>query len=364
MPEKTGNARIAALRRKLKERDLDALLVHDPVNVRYLCGFGGTYGLLVVDRRGAHFFTDGRYAEIAASVVSGAKIHVQPLAEIDGWFADFFRDRGYGTLGFDGSLTVDALDSLKKRLRTAKTKTAKASGLVEEIRIRKDESEIRAIAKAARAADRMMQAAFDALKPGVRELDVARVVRRAAEDLGASGESFESIVASGPNSSRPHHRPSARRVGSGDMVTVDLGCVVGGYCSDLTRNPVLGKVSRRFEEIYAVCLEAQQAAVKACRSGAKCSDVDGVAREIIATAGYGEYFMHGLGHGVGLEIHEAPRLNRTSGATLQPGMVVTVEPGIYVPGFGGVRIEDLLVVAEGAPRVLSKSPKALTVLPA
>ncbi len=364
MSKSPPGPRIKALQRKLKEWDLDALFIHDPVNIRYLCGFEGSYGLLMVDRRSARFVTDGRYAEIAESAVTGAKVHVQPLTQVSEWFSGFFKQRGYGRLGFEGSLTVDSHENLKRWLRAAKTKTKKADGLVEDIRLCKDESEIRTIARAARIADRMMQAAFDALKPGMTELELSKLIRRSSEDLGASGESFDNIVAGGPNSSRPHHHPAKRRIRFGDMVTFDLGCIVDGYCSDLTRNPVVGKVSKKFDAVYAICLEAQQAAVKACVAGVKCSDVDAVARDIIASSGYGDDFVHGLGHGVGMEIHESPRLNKTSSHVLRPGMVVTVEPGIYIPGFGGVRIEDLLVITDGKPRILSKSPKTLTVLPA
>lgn len=358
-------ARMKKLRAALADAGVDALVVQDLVNVRWLCGFKGSYGTLVVDRAGAWFLTDGRYAEIATGMVAGAKILIQPLSDVDRWFAAFFKERGYGTLAFEGSLTLDEHDTLRKRTKPAKTKLVKdEAGMVRELRLVKDDAEIALLAKAEKLADRMMLAAWEIAKPGVSELEISKFIRRAAEDFGAQGESFANIVASGPNASRPHHSPSARRVKKGDMVTLDLGCIVEGYCSDLTRTPVVGKVSREFEKIYAACLEAQEASLKACVAGAACKDVDAIARDIIAARGYGEYFNHGLGHGVGLQIHEAPRLNKVSKYVLRPGMIVTVEPGIYVPGLGGVRIEDLVVITDGRPRVLSKSPKGLTVLPA
>jgi len=363
-PKTPHEQRLEELKGVVADHDFDALHVSNLTNVRYLTGFKGTFGFLVVDHRDAHFITDGRYAEIAEGVVRGAKIHVLPTNGQREFLVGLFRGLGYKYLGAEGTMTVDDWDTLKDRVRPAGTRLIREAGLVASLRRVKDESEIKIIRKAARIADQMMEAACEALRPGAKESEVDRVIRRTAEDLGATGVSFDPIVASGPNASRPHHRPSSRRLRQGDMVTLDLGAVVDGYCSDLTRNPVIGKVDARFEEIYAVCLEAQEAALKACIAGAKGAEVDGVAREIIATAGYGEYFNHGTGHGVGLEIHEAPRLSPTSSHTLLAGEIVTVEPGIYIPGYGGVRIEDLVLVTDGKPKVLSKSPKHLRVVPA
>lgn len=363
MPAMPHEKRLEALRGLLAEKGLDALYIDNLTNILYLCGFVGSHGRLIVDKEDALFVTDGRYREVAGSIVKGARVELEPMSGSDAFFQGLFRRTGYGTIGFEGSMTVTAHEQLRKWLRPAKTKPKRADDLVTRLRLVKDSEEIKIIARAARTADRMMAAAWEAIRAGVPEREVSLSIRRAAEDLGAEGESFDNIVAGGANASRPHHRPGDRRLRKGDMVTVDLGAIVDGYCSDLTRNPVLGKASRKFERIYQVCLEAQTAAVKACRAGAKAKDVDALARDIIATHGFGDYFNHGLGHGVGLEIHEGPRLNKVSKAVLEPGMVVTVEPGIYLPGFGGVRIEDLIVVTDGAPRVLSRSPKALTVLP-
>ncbi len=356
-------ARLNALSQKLKDLGIDALVVHDLINIRYLCGFKGTYGFLIVDTLGATFITDPRYGEIALGMVEGAQIAIQPMTETEKFFADFFRKAGYAQIAFEGTLSIDGFELLKQRVRPSKAKLVKQSKLVTALRAIKDEDEIKLIAKAARIADKAMAAACDAMKPGVRESDIARVIRHAIEDHGGENQSFPCIVASGPNASRPHHSPSSRKLQKGDMVTVDLGALYGGYCSDMTRTPALGKLHPRFETIYNVCLEAQEAALKACTAGAACKEVDAIARDIIDSHGFGAFFGHGLGHCVGLEIHENPRLNKISPAVLEAGHVVTVEPGIYLPGFGGVRIEDLIVVTKGKPRVLSRSPKALTVLP-
>lgn len=356
--------RLGSLRAALAEAGLDAVYLRNLVNIRYLTGFRGTFAHLIVDRDKALFVTDGRYAEIAEGVVRDAKIEILPLRDADAFFRALFRREAYRSLGFEGTLTVDEHAVLRRVTRGAGTHLEREPGLVGRLRAVKDKGEVRLIRKAARIADRMMEEAFAAARKGTPERDIVRIIRRTAEDLGAEGVSFDPIVAGGPNASRPHHKPATRRLRAGDMITIDLGAIVDGYCSDLTRNPALGRASKRFEQIYSVCLEAQKAALAACRNGARGSDVDAVAREIIATAGFGEYFNHGTGHGVGLEIHEAPRLSAASKDVLREGNVVTVEPGIYIPGFGGVRIEDLVLVTADKPRILSRAPKTLTVLPA
>jgi Xaa-Pro aminopeptidase len=200
-------SRIARLRSALKSADLDALIVTQPLNVRYLTGFVGTYAVLVVDTSKATLITDGRYAEIAEDMVNGAKVMVQPLMKVDDWFRDFFRSAGYKTIGFEGTLPWDSVENLKKRVRPAKSRLTEAGRLIRDLRRVKDESEIRAIARAARIADAMMEFAQTEARPGTTELELSQQIRRAAEDLGGEGESFENIVASGPNASRPHHHP-------------------------------------------------------------------------------------------------------------------------------------------------------------
>jgi Xaa-Pro aminopeptidase len=358
-----ASPRLAALRKAIKAAGLDAIIVVDRKNVKYLCGFDGSYGKLVVDARNARLVTDERYAEIAAGMVTGAKVVVQPLTGVDAFLTTLLAESGYKTIGFEGTMSFNEAEHLRGIARRAKAKLAECAAIVRDLRRTKDAEELKRIAKAAQIADKMMAAAFEALAPGVTEIEVARVIRAAAEKYGAEGESFSCIVASGPNASRPHHSPSSRRIRKGDMVTIDLGAVYKGYCSDITRTVAMGKVHPRFEEIYTVCLEAQEAAVKATRAGITGKDLDAVARDIIEAAGFGPQFGHGLGHGVGMDIHEAPRNSKASADTLAVDDVVTIEPGIYVPGFGGVRIEDLLVVTNGKPKVLSRTPKGLLVIP-
>lgn len=363
MPNPAANPRLKALRAALAGKGLDAIVLRGRKNIRYLSGFDGSYGALIVDRSKAVLVTDGRYAEAAGAGLDGIRLEIQPTKDVPAFFSKLYADLGYAKLGFEGAITVAEHESLKKATRKAKTKLEEAGGLVADLRRTKDDAEVKTIAKAARIADKMMKAAWDAAKPGMPEAELSKLVRRAAEDFGASGESFDNIVAAGPSASRPHHHPGKRKLRKGDMLTIDLGAVVDGYCSDLTRTPVLGGSSRKFEEIYAVCLDAQQAAVRACKAGVSGKELDAVAREIIAAAGYGAYFNHGLGHGVGMDIHEGPRLSPASADVLRVGDVVTIEPGIYIPGFGGLRIEDLLVVGKDKSQVLSKAPRAYTVLP-
>lgn len=351
------------LQEALKSADADAFVVHDLVNIRYLTGFVGSYAVLVVDQGGAELLTDGRYTEIAESMVQGLPVLTQPMSGIDEFFASYFSKKNYATTLFESTLSVSKLDKLKKYLGNGAEGLTANDGMISALRMVKDSGEIELIRRAAVIADKMMATAMLYAAAGVSEASLSRRIRFASEELGGLGESFTNIVASGPNSSRPHHKPSDRVFAAGDFLTVDLGAIYGGYCSDLTRNPVIGHATAQLEKMYAVCLQAQEAGLKACRAGVAGKEVDSITREVIATHGYGDYFVHGTGHGVGLEIHESPRLSQSSKDTLEAGHVVTVEPGIYIPGVGGVRIEDLLVITEGEPLVLSQAPKAFTVLP-
>jgi Xaa-Pro aminopeptidase len=257
---------------------------------------------------------------------------------------------------------VNDFDGLKK-LRLGK-QYRKSNDVITALRLVKDEEEIEIIRKAVRLGDKLMKRVIDLVEPGISELEISRQIRIISEEIGATGESFSNIVASGPNSSRPHHHPTSRKLKNGDVLTIDLGVLYEGYCSDLTRTVVLGDVDPEFKEIYNVCLEANQQAIAALGPGKTGADVDAVARQIITDAGYGQFFGHGLGHGVGLEIHEDPRLNtRGTEYILEPGNIVTIEPGIYLPGKFGVRIEDYALVTEDGADVLSKVPKKLRSIP-
>lgn len=355
--------RLKALRAAVKSADLDAMIVLNRVNTRYLSGFGGSFSVLIVDRKKATLITDSRYAEIVEGVAAGNyKVLCQPAKDVADFYKNYFKKADYKRIGFEESITVREFESLGKRAE--KSEFLGAEELVLNMRAIKTAEEVKVIGKAVALADKVMAQAIGMLKPGLLETELSLRIRRMFEDLGADGESFENIVASGPNSSRPHHHAVSRKMRKGDPVTIDLGGKIGGYCSDLTRTPVIGKPSREFEKIYSICLKANEAAIQHIRPGMTGKEADGIAREVISSAGYGQYFGHGLGHGVGLEIHEGPRLSPECESVLRPGMIVTIEPGIYIPGMGGVRIEDYAVITEKGVKVLSHAPKLLQIIPA
>jgi Xaa-Pro aminopeptidase len=354
--------RIERLRALLADAGLDAIAIADRSNTRYLSEFVCSASLMVIDAKHCHFITDPRYGEAAESELGEhCQVHVFKAAEAEDGARRLFKKAGYEKVGFEGSITVNEYESLKKRF--AKAKLKEAGALVMSLRRVKDEAEIKTIRKAVRLADKVMTEAVDRLKVGMSEQGLSRVIRFQMEELGGERESFSNIVASGPNSSRPHHHPTSRKFRKGDPVTIDLGGVVDGYCSDLTRTPVIGKPTAEFEQIYEVTLRAQQAAIAAIKPGMTGEEVDAIARDIIADAGFGGYFGHGLGHGVGLDIHEEPRLRPgAKDYKLEPGNIVTVEPGIYIPGEHGLRIEDYVLVTETGAEVLSKSTRRLQVV--
>lgn len=332
---------------------IDALLVTDLVNLRYLTGFTGTNGLAVLGPGIRRFATDFRYVERAA-------------AEVRGWDRERVPQQLFdalagleGRVGFeDHKLSVRQYERLREVLGDGVELVA-AGGLVEAVRAVKEEAELARIAAAAELADAALDAALDGGLAGRTELEVAAAFE-AAVRAGGGEPAFPVIVAAGANGAAPHATPGDRVIERGQLVTIDFGALLDGYNSDCTRTFAAGPVSGEPAGIHALVLEAQGAALAAVRPGAEGKAVDAVAREIIAAAGHGDHFGHGLGHGVGLEVHEAPRLAQTSDAVLEAGNVVTVEPGVYVPGLGGVRIEDLAVVAAGGPRVLSGHVKTLT----
>ncbi len=352
--------RIARLRPALKDRGLEAFLVTDSFSIRFLTGFQSTYAAVVVDPRRATLITDGRYIEAAEKQLAGWEILCTPGRDLEGWWRRLWKGRGYRTVGFEGTASWNDVRQWSRRMRPARMR--EAGEAVRRLRIVKDAVEIAAIRKAARLADEVMDRTIEFLRPGMSEFEVSRFIRRAVDEVGAEGESFPNIVASGPNSSRPHHHPGARRLRRGDMVILDLGVLWKGYCSDMTRTVALGACTRRMREVYEEVLRAQEATLRAVRAGLTCREADALARRRLTEAGLGAEFKHGLGHGVGLEIHEAPALNSRSDDTLEAGMAVTIEPGVYLPGEFGVRIEDLAIVGPRGPRVLSHYPKKLQIV--
>lgn len=353
-------ARLARLRNKLNEKQVDGMLVTSAVNRRYLSGFTGTSGYLLVTADQAVLFSDFRYRSQAPAQAPDFTFveHGQKPQET---IRDKAREFGVRRLAFeDHDLTV--ADHHRYAEAFPDTELVPAGKLIEDIRMVKDEAELAVMREACAIADRAFQHMLDVLKPGVTERAAALELEFFMRKEGASGTSFETILASGERSALPHGTASDRVLGSGEFVTLDFGAYYNGYCSDLTRTVVLGPATDRHREIYNIVLEAQQAVLDGIRPGMTGREADKIARDIIGKHGYGDQFGHGTGHGLGMEIHEEPRLSLSGNIVLEPGMTVTVEPGIYVPDFGGVRIEDDIVITDSGADLLTHAPKDFIVI--
>lgn len=358
-------ARREALRERLRELELDALLVTDVLNLRYLTGFTGSHGALLVhaesDERSV-FATDGRYRTQSCHQVPDLRRVID--RSIRSRLARDAAEEGIGRLGFESHvMTVDGYAALAKV--TGAQLLVAASQQVEALRMIKDETEVATLRAACAAADTALNGllAEGGLRPGRTEREVARDLEARMVAAGAAGPSFDTIVASGVNSAVPHHRPTGARLRAGDLVKLDFGALLEGYHSDMTRTVVLGAPAGWQRELYDLVAAAQAAGRGALRAGTDVREVDAAARDVIARAGHGEDFVHSLGHGVGLQIHEAPMLSQFGVGTLVRGMTVTVEPGVYFAGRGGVRIEDTLVVSDGEPELLTLTTKDLIAVP-
>jgi Xaa-Pro aminopeptidase len=344
------------LEQQLAERELDRMLVLNLLNIRYLTGFTGTNGACVCGPGLRLFFTDFRYTERAEAEVEGWEIHTIANDWLGG-----IAEHLQGRVGFeDDHMSVRLLEKLKEKLRDG-IEVVPAGGRVEELRRVKDEGELALIEEAAKLADEALGWSVGQGLAGKTERAVARAFEARIRELGGD-PSFPAIVAAGPNGALPHAEPGEREIGRGELVVFDMGAAIDGYCSDGTRTFATGDPGEEAIAVYEVVRDAQQASLDAIRAGVKGEDVDKVARDVIDAAGHGDRFGHGLGHGVGLELHEAPRLSLRSDDILAPGEVVTVEPGIYLPGKLGVRIEDLVVVTEEGLRNLSSLPKDLQIV--
>ena len=358
MPD-AHKTRLQKLRALIAERELGQLLITNLVNVRYLSGFTGTNGTLLIGAGEAVLLTDFRYTVQAAeqspdfTIVDGAN---EPRRALVSRFAPG------GRVGFDDAdLRVQSFENLRRELAGG-VELVPAAGLVEQLRLVKDDHEIDAIAHAAAVGDSIYATLAEEGLAGRRESDVAWRIESLARERGASGVSFPSIVAAGAHGALPHAEPRDRKIEPGELVVLDLGVIVNGYCSDCTRTFASGPVSAMAQEVYEIVREAQQTALDAIAVGADCKAVDDAARDVIAAAGYGECFGHSTGHGVGVEVHELPTLSARSETALELGNVVTVEPGIYIDREFGVRIEDLVVVAADGPRILTPYSKKLTIV--
>ncbi|MFA6047050.1 MAG: Xaa-Pro peptidase family protein [Phycisphaerales bacterium] len=352
-------ARRDRLRRLVRQAGADALLVTNFTNVTYLTGFTGDDSYLLVRARGETLLSDPRYTTQLGEECPGLDLFIRrPGVSMPEAIGRVIGRAKIGRLGAEAdSMTLALRDKIDKEL--PRLEIVPLSGLVEKLRERKDADEIARIREAIWYAEKAFGVLRASLRPEKTEKQVADELDQQLRLFGAQGCSFPSIIAAGPRAALPHARATAKAIGNVDFVLVDWGATGNLYKSDLTRVLITGKISPKLERIYRVVLRAQEESIAAVRPGAVAQDVDGVARRVIEEAGFGRYFGHGLGHGLGLEVHEAPRLAAKVPTVLQAGMVVTVEPGIYLPGWGGVRIEDDVLVTAAGHEVLTSVPKRL-----
>ena len=366
--------RLNRLREKMAEHQLDAFIVGAPVedifhthaaNRRYLSGFSGSTGWLLISRDQAFIAVDFRYFEQAQQEAPEFTLF-QANGGIEKWFASLVGEAELSgkRIGFEaGDISVAAFQSMKKAIETIppsdRPKLLAAPPIIQDMRAIKEPSEIEALQRAVDVGDRAFSAVAELIEPGCTERQVAWEIEKHARENGAEHLSFPTIVAAGPWGAMPHAQPRDHIIEDGEALVIDMGVIVDGYCSDLTRTIPVGKPDEKFIEIYDIVLTAQRTAEELIRSGMSGEEAHMLAHNVIAEASYGENFGHGLGHGVGLLVHEAPRLARTSKDELRDGMVLTVEPGIYLRGWGGVRIEDQCVLENGKLRVMSRAPKLI-----
>ncbi len=345
---------------QLPEKELDAMLISTPENRRYLSGFTGSAGYLLISQGPAVLVTDSRYTEQATQQAPDFQV-LQVRSGWD-WLTKWLEETGVKRLGFESqNMTVatynNLLEALKKHDSLSQVSMVATSGLTEDQRIIKDGEELAMLQKAIDASDAAMEAVCPEIREGMTEREVAWRMEVVMRDLGADGISFDTIVAAGPNGAMAHHRPSDRPINSGEPIVIDMGAMVDGYCSDITRTVVVGEPDETFRKVYDTVLGAQLTAINTVKTGMTGEECDGLARTVIVEAGYGDNFGHSLGHGVGLAVHEYPRVAPKSPDRLQNDTVFTVEPGIYITGWGGVRIEDIVILGDDGATTLSKASK-------
>ncbi|SFH78688.1 M24 family metallopeptidase [Pisciglobus halotolerans] len=351
--------RLDRLRSGMKEKGIDAMLVTSPYNLRYISNFTGTTGLSVVTMDKAYFVTDFRYTEQAGKQAVGFEI-VQNIGSIYEEVVKIVQQNSIRSLGFEEDfVTFSLFELLEEIVPCALTPI---SGLIEELREIKDDAEISTIKKACEIADKAYQYILGEIKPGMTEIEVANKMDFYMRSLGASGVSFDTIVASGIRSAMPHGVASNKKIEQGEIITIDFGCYYEGYVSDMTRTFAIGDPGEKLKEIYQLVLEAQLKVIDAAKPGITGKALDTVARDHFDRYGYADAFGHTTGHGIGLEIHEGPSVSMRSNKPFVPGNVITDEPGLYFSGLGGVRIEDDLLITETGNEVLLTSPKELIIL--
>jgi len=351
--------RISAARGCLERVGADLLLVTNLSNIRYLTGFTGSEGTLILSPKEAWFLTDSRYTAQAQSQVSGAQV-VEFSVRLD-TLSELLLQAGGQKVAFEsGNMTVQLYQELTARLPGLEFVAADAE--LVSLRTVKDAGELELLGRVAQIASQSLLEILPQVRPGALESEVAWALEVAMRNGGADGTSFDFIVASGERGALPHGKASDKRIAAGELVTLDYGALYRGYCSDETVTVCLGGPDSRQREVYETVRAAQELAIESARPGMSFREVDAAARDYIAAKGFGQYFGHGLGHGVGVDIHEHPTVSPRSTAIIQEGMVFTVEPGIYIPGWGGVRIEDTVVMEAGGCRRLTQVPKALMIL--
>ncbi|MSN24379.1 MAG: M24 family metallopeptidase [Geobacter sp.] len=342
-----------------EEYDLDAILITDIRNIRYLCGFSGSEGALLMSRGEAWFLCDSRYTAQASSEVQGATVR-ECSARLE-TLRNMAVENGLKRIGFEASHTsVSAFRKISEELTGIEL--VELGPVLDDVRICKDSSEIELLSTVAKLASQSLVSILHFVKPGVKESEIALELEFEMRRRGADGRAFDFIVASGLRGAMPHGRASDKAIRSGELITIDFGAVKDAYHSDETVTIACGEPGSREREIHAIVKTAHDLAIERVKPGLKCKELDAVARDYITERGFGEYFGHGLGHGVGLDIHEKPTLSPRSDAVLKEGMVITIEPGIYIPGFGGVRIEDTLVVTADGYQILTSADKQLLVI--
>ncbi len=347
------SSRIDKVRALLKSRELDCIIVQSSRSRRYISGFTGSAGIVLVLPDKCFLLTDFRYMQQASAETAGCEV-LECSSKIYEQIAGLLT--ACSKIGYEyAHVTVETFERMKKALG-GKVWT---SVNLDTLRAIKENEELLLIKKAVAVADRAFARLLPELKTGMAEIEAAALLEFYLRKEGASGTSFSTIVASGERSSLPHGQPTEKLLTDGDFVTFDFGAIYGGYCSDITRTLVMGKANARQKEIYGIVLAAQKAALSSLKPGMTGIEGDALARDVINSAGYGKLFGHGTGHSLGLAIHEEPRLSPGCETVLKPGMVLTVEPGIYVPGWGGVRIEDVVVLTESGLEILTATPKEL-----
>jgi Xaa-Pro aminopeptidase len=357
--KKSGIKRLQKLRTSIAEKGLDAFLISQPQNLRYLSGFTGSSGWLLISGENTVLATDFRYIEQAKGESPDFEI-IQTKQEFRDWLPGLVSDLGWHKLGFEANfISYDSYHKLSEAIKTKQVnlELVPTTGIIEQLRSIKEPEELGFIAKAIELAEAALEQAKALIRPGITEKEAAWEIEKFLRQEGSEGMPFEIIVASGPNSALPHARPTEKIICSSEPVLIDMGAKINGYCSDFSRTLFLGKADKTFQEIYNIILKAQTAAMERLESGMDASQVDQLARSVIEQAGYGDAFGHGLGHGVGLATHESPTLNPSSFDSLAEGMVFTIEPGIYLAGQCGVRIEDMVVLENGKAKVLTRTEK-------